>query len=100
MKGDFMINNYKYNKYPNPMFRRENFMVLNGEWDFEIINSDMLKDHDASVICGIELAVEFYNDICEYYGISSDWPSFNKAKEDFIEFINQFPRGADIVKNA
>lgn len=43
---------------------------------------------------------EFYNEVCGYYGISSDWPSFNKAKEDFVEFINQFPRGADIVKNA
>lgn len=28
---------------------------------------------------------EFYNEVCGYYGISSDWPSFNKAKEDFIE---------------
>lgn len=34
---------------------------------------------------------EFYSEICEYYGISSDWPSFNKAKEDFIEIINQLP---------
>ena len=32
---------------------------------------------------------EFYNEVCEYYGISSDWPSFNKAKEDFIEIIDQ-----------
>lgn len=32
---------------------------------------------------------EFYSDICEYYGISSDWLSFNKAKEDFIELVNQ-----------
>ena len=31
---------------------------------------------------------EFYNEVCEYYGISSDWPSFNKAKEDFIETLN------------
>lgn len=31
---------------------------------------------------------EFYNEVCGYYGISSDWPSFNKAKEDFIEIIN------------
>ena len=31
---------------------------------------------------------EFYNEICEYYGISSDWPSFNKAKEDFTGIIN------------
>ena len=28
---------------------------------------------------------EFYKEVCEYYAISSDWPSFNKAKEDFIE---------------
>ena len=28
---------------------------------------------------------EFYKEVCEYYGISSDWLSFNKAKEDFIE---------------
>ena len=32
---------------------------------------------------------EFYSEICEYYVISSDWLSFNKAKEDFIEIINQ-----------
>lgn len=32
---------------------------------------------------------EFYSEICEYYGISSDWPSFNKAKEYFVEFIYQ-----------
>lgn len=32
---------------------------------------------------------EFYNEVCGYYGISSDWPSFNKAKEDFIEIISQ-----------
>ena len=31
---------------------------------------------------------EFYNEVCGYYGISSDWPSFNKAKEDFIDLIN------------
>ena len=31
---------------------------------------------------------EFYNEVCGYYGISSDWPSFNKAKEDFIEIMN------------
>ena len=31
---------------------------------------------------------EFYNEICEYYGISSDWPCFNKAKEDFTGIIN------------
>ena len=34
---------------------------------------------------------EFYNEVCRYYGISSDWPSFNKAKEDFIEIICQLP---------
>ena len=34
---------------------------------------------------------EFYSEICEYFGISSDWPSFNKAKEDFIEIINRIP---------
>ena len=34
---------------------------------------------------------EFYNEVCGYYGISSDWPSFNKAKEDFIEIICQLP---------
>lgn len=32
---------------------------------------------------------EFYSEVCEYYAISSDWPSFNKAKEDFIETVNQ-----------
>lgn len=39
---------------------------------------------------------EFYSEICEYYGISSDWPSFNKAKEDFIEVINQLLRNAGV----
>lgn len=43
---------------------------------------------------------EFYNEVCGYYGISSDWPSFNKAKEDFIGIINQFSRGTDIDKNS
>lgn len=32
---------------------------------------------------------EFYNEVCGYYGISSDWPSFNKAKEDFIEIVRE-----------
>ena len=32
---------------------------------------------------------EFYNEVCGYYGISSDWPSFNKAKEDFIEITTK-----------
>ena len=32
---------------------------------------------------------EFYSEVCEYYAISSEWPSFNKAKEYFIEFISQ-----------
>ena len=32
---------------------------------------------------------EFYNEVCGYYGIASDWPSFNKAKEDFVEIIHQ-----------
>ena len=27
---------------------------------------------------------EFYTEVCEYYAISSDWLSFNKAKEEFI----------------
>ena len=30
---------------------------------------------------------EFYKEVCEYYAISSDWPSFNKAKEDFIDMV-------------
>lgn len=32
---------------------------------------------------------EFYNEICNYYSIQSNWPEFNKAKEDFIETINR-----------
>ena len=32
---------------------------------------------------------EFYKEICEYYAISSDWPSFNKVKEDFIEITTK-----------
>ena len=32
---------------------------------------------------------EFYNEVCEYYATPSNWPSFNKAKEDFIEVINR-----------
>ena len=31
---------------------------------------------------------EFYNEVCGYYGILSDWPSFNNAKEDFIDMVN------------
>lgn len=30
---------------------------------------------------------EFYNEVCEYFSISSDWPAFNKAKEDFVEAV-------------
>ena len=32
---------------------------------------------------------EFYSEVCESYALSADWPSFNKAKEDFIEIISQ-----------
>ncbi len=32
---------------------------------------------------------EFYNEICNYYTIHSDWPGFNKAKEDFIEIVRE-----------
>ena len=39
---------------------------------------------------------EFYNEVCGYYGISSDWPCFNKAKEDFIEVINQLLRNTGV----
>lgn len=39
---------------------------------------------------------EFYNEVCGYYGISSDWPSFNNAKEDFIEVINQLLRNTGV----
>ena len=31
---------------------------------------------------------EFYKEVCEHYAISPDWPSFNKAKEDFIGIVN------------
>lgn len=36
---------------------------------------------------------EFYNEVCDYYTIPTDWPEFNKAKEDFIEIINQLSCG-------
>ena len=32
---------------------------------------------------------EFYNEVCEYYATPSNWPSFNKAKEDFIEIVRE-----------
>ena len=32
---------------------------------------------------------EFYKEVCDYYTMSSDWPGFNNAKEDFIETITQ-----------
>ena len=35
-----MENIFKYIKYPNPLFRREDFIVLDGTWDFEITNSE------------------------------------------------------------
>ena len=35
-----MENIFKYIKYPNPLFRREDFIVLDGSWDFEITNSE------------------------------------------------------------
>ncbi len=32
---------------------------------------------------------EFYKEVCDYYAIEADWPAFNKAKEDFIEYIKE-----------
>lgn len=32
---------------------------------------------------------EFYDEVCKCYNIEPDWPSFNKAKEEFIELITQ-----------
>ncbi len=35
-----MVSQFKYSKYPNPLFRRENFIILDGMWNFEITNND------------------------------------------------------------
>ena len=32
---------------------------------------------------------EFYNEVCDYYSMPSDWLEFNNAKEDFIVMINR-----------
>lgn len=32
---------------------------------------------------------EFYSEVCDYYSMPSNWLEFNKAKEDFIEIVNQ-----------
>lgn len=38
------LQDFKYSSYPNPKFRRENFVMLNGEWDFAFIPSFELVD--------------------------------------------------------
>lgn len=40
----------------------------------------------ASLLEGSKLD-EFYNEICAHYNIDTDWRSFNKAKDDFIELV-------------
>ena len=30
---------------------------------------------------------EFYDELCNNYGLNSNWPTFNKAKEDFINSV-------------
>ena len=30
---------------------------------------------------------EFYTEICDYYSITPNWPSFNKAKDDFLNLL-------------
>lgn len=41
--------NLKYTNYPNPLFRRDNFIILDGEWDFEIINSDEIPSYSKKI---------------------------------------------------
>jgi len=44
-----MENIFKYIKYPNPLFRREDFIVLDGTWDFEITNSDEIPSYTKTI---------------------------------------------------
>ena len=30
---------------------------------------------------------EFYDELCNNYGLNPNWPTFNKAKEDFISSV-------------
>ena len=45
-----MNNLFKYTKYPNPLFRRENFIILDGMWDFEITNSEEIPFYTKNII--------------------------------------------------
>ena len=45
-----MNNLFKYTKYPNPLFRRENFIILDGMWDFEITNSEGIPFYTKNII--------------------------------------------------
>lgn len=45
-----MVHTFKYQKYPNPLFRRENFMILDGEWDFEITNGDAIPKYSKKIL--------------------------------------------------
>lgn len=36
---------------------------------------------------------EFYDELCNNYGINPNWPNFNKAKEDFINSVEKLEYG-------
>lgn len=36
---------------------------------------------------------ELYQELCDNYDIKPDWPAFNKAKEDFLDFVKAMIKG-------
>ena len=44
-----MENIFIYTKYPNPLFRREDFIILDGTWDFEITNSEEIPSYTKTI---------------------------------------------------
>lgn len=36
---------------------------------------------------------ELYQELCDNYDIKPDWPAFNKAKEDFLDFVKALIKG-------
>ena len=93
-----MINNYKYNKYPNPMFRRENFIILNGEWDFEIINSDSIPNYTKKIIVPFSYETkENYHVLVEDNGVGFDPDNYMNDGKSHVGIRNVRERLENMV---
>lgn len=44
------------------------------------------KEYSKNVLFGNKLD-ELYQELCEFYEITPDWRSFNKAKGDFLDLV-------------